>query len=238
MEGQERLRAARVLVVGSGGLGSPVCYYLVSAGVGRVGIVDGDTVDRSNLQRQILHFTPDIGTPKVESARQKLEHLNPNVKIISYPVRLSRCNALDILGGWQVVVDATDNFETRFLIGDTCYFLKLPLVTGSVYQLEGQATVILPGEENPCYRCLYPEAPDESFAPPVSEAGVLGVVPGLIGLVQATEVIKLVTGKGRTLCRKLLYYDAFEMSFRLLKYRKKKDCPLCGERAVIKAPYK
>jgi len=231
--GQEKLRAARVLCAGAGGLCSASSYYLCAAGVGTLGLLDSDRVDISNLHRQILHFTPDLGRPKVVSAREKLEALNPNVRVVTYDTRISAENVAEILADWDVVLDGFDNFASRFLLRDACYFLRKPLVEGSVFRLEGQATVFLPGEGNPCHRCLYPEPPPAGLAPSCREAGVLGVVPGVIGLIQATEAIKLIVGVGRPLVATLLCYDALETSFRSFSYRKRADCPLCGQSPTI-----
>jgi len=232
--GQRKIRAARVLCIGAGGLGSPVLLYLAAAGVGRLGIVDHDRVDVSNLQRQVLHTTPDAGRLKTESARARLQALNPEVEIVEYPVRLNRENALDLLRQYDVVVDGSDNFPTRYLTNDACVLLGKPNVYGSIYRFEGQASLFAPHLGGPCYRCLYPEPPPPGTVPSCVEAGVLGVLPGVIGCIQATEVLKLILGVGVSLLGRLLLYDALEMRFREIRVRRDPGCPVCGERPTIR----
>jgi molybdopterin/thiamine biosynthesis adenylyltransferase/rhodanese-related sulfurtransferase len=229
VEGQRALLAARVLLVGAGGLGCPLAQYLAAAGVGTLGLVDFDVVDASNLQRQVLYATGDVGRPKVEVARERIGALNPDVRVETHAVRLGSENALDILDGYDVVVDGADNFPTRYLTNDACVLLGKPNVHGSIYRFEGQATVF-DARRGPCYRCLYPEPPPPGLAPSCAEGGVLGVLPGLVALVQATETLKLVTGVGESLVGRLLQIDALEMSFQEFRLRKDPDCPLCGER--------
>jgi len=227
-EGQRRIRAARVLCVGAGGLGSPVALYLAAAGIGSLGLVDCDRVELSNLQRQILHGTPDVGRPKTDSAAARIKELNPDVEVNPHPVRLTRENALDLISGYDVVVDGTDNFPTRYLANDACALLGKPLVYGSISRFEGQASLFAPHLGGPCYRCLFPEPPAPGTTPGCAEGGVLGVLPGVIGTIQATETLKLLLGRGRSLLGRLLVYDALEMSFRELKLRRDPQCPLCG----------
>jgi sulfur-carrier protein adenylyltransferase/sulfurtransferase len=223
-----------VLVVGAGGLGSPVAMYLAAAGVGTLGLVDFDVVDFSNLQRQILHATPDVGRPKLESARGRLAGLNPGIAIRTHHVRLDSTNALEILGGYDVVVDGTDNFPTRYLINDACVLLGKPNVYGSVFRFEGQASVFAT-KDGPCYRCLYPEPPPPGLVPSCAEGGVLGVVPGIIGTIQATETIKLIIRAGDTLAGRVLLLDALRMRVREIRLKKEPDCPVCGSRPTIHA---
>jgi sulfur-carrier protein adenylyltransferase/sulfurtransferase len=232
VDGQRKLKAARVLCIGAGGLGSPVALYLTAAGVGRIGIVDFDTVDFSNLQRQVLHGTPDVGRPKLQSARERLLAINPEVRIDSYETALTSSNALDLFRDYDVVVDGTDNFPTRYLVNDACVLLGKPNAYGSIFRFEGQASVFgAPG--GPCYRCLYPEPPPPGLVPSCAEGGVLGVLPGVIGTIQATETIKLILGVGQPLVGRLLLYDAFNMRFRELKLRRDPACPVCGDRPSI-----
>ncbi len=233
LEGQKKIRSASVLCVGAGGLGSPLTLYLAAAGVGTLGIVDFDAVDESNLQRQILHGTPDIGQAKTRSAQAAISRLNPNVKVVLHQERLSRENALAIIREYDVVVDGTDNFPTRYLTNDACVFLQKPNVYGSIYRFEGQASVFAPHLGGPCYRCLYPEPPPPGLVPSCAEGGVLGVLPGLIGVVQATESLKLILGIGTTLLNRLLLFNALDMSFRELKLRRDPACPVCGEHPTI-----
>ena len=228
--GQRKLLDAKVLMLGAGGLGSPAAYYLAAAGIGTIGIIDSDVVDRSNLQRQILHAEDRVGTPKVESAKMTINALNPDVEVVPYNTRLTSENVLEIFEGYDVVVDGGDNFPTRYLVNDACVHLGIPNVTGSVFRFEGQCTVIMPNE-GPCYRCLYPEPPPPEFAPSCQEAGVLGVLPGTMGLIQATEVIKLVLGIGKPLVGRLLTYNALDQTFRELKLRQDPECKMCGEHA-------
>ena len=227
--GQQALLDARVLLVGAGGLGSPAALYLAAAGVGTLGIVDADEVDESNLQRQVIHTTGRIGTAKVESARLAIEALNPDVSVELHPVRLTKENAVALVSGYDVVLDGSDNFATRYLLNDVCVLLGKPYAHGSIYRFEGQATTFDPREDTaPCYRCLFPEPPPPELAPSCAEAGVLGLLPGMIGLIQATEVAKLVLGIGTTLTGRLLMYDALGMTFRTLALRKDPACPICG----------
>lgn len=232
-EGQKRLKSASVLLVGAGGLGSPMAMYLAAAGIGRLGIIDFDVVDESNLQRQILHGTDDVGRTKLESARDSIHNLNPHVQVDLHPVHLTSQNALDILKDYDVVADGTDNFPTRYLVNDACILLGIPNVYASIFRFEGQASVFgMP--DGPCYRCLYPEPPPPGLVPSCAEGGVLGVLPGLVGTIQATEVIKVLTGIGEPLIGRLLLIDAATMQFRTLKIRKNPDCPICSEHPVQK----
>ncbi|MGC4191411.1 MAG: molybdopterin-synthase adenylyltransferase MoeB [Thermomicrobiales bacterium] len=228
--GQQKLLEAKVLLIGAGGLGSPAGLYLAAAGVGTLGIVDDDVVDDSNLQRQVLHSTERIGTPKVESARQTLEALNPDVQVVSHAVRLSKENVLDIVRDYDVVVDGSDNFATRYLINDACVLLEKPNVHGSIFRFEGQVSVF-DATQGPCYRCLFPDPPPPDLAPNCAEAGVLGVLPGVIGVLQATEAIKLIVGIGRPLIGRLLLYDALDATFREVRLDKDPECPICGPNA-------
>jgi adenylyltransferase/sulfurtransferase len=232
--GQRKLRAASVLCVGAGGLGSPVALYLAAAGVGRLGIVDGDTIELSNLQRQILHATADIGQAKVTSAAASLRRLNPEVEICQHETRLTRANALDLLRPYDLVVDGSDNFPTRYLTNDACVLLKKTNVYGSVSRFEGQASVFAPHLGGPCYRCLFPEPPPPGSVPNCAEGGVLGVLPGVIGTLQATEALKLILGIGTSLQGRLLLYDALKLTFREIKLRRDPRCPLCGEAPTIR----
>ncbi len=232
LEGQKRLKQARVLTVGAGGLGSPLALYLAAAGVGTLGIVDFDVVDESNLQRQIIHGTSDLGRPKMESAREKIEDINPNVKVEAFEEALTSENALEILDDFDVVVDGTDNFPTRYLVNDACVLLGKPNVYGSIFRFEGQASVFY-AEEGPCYRCLYPEPPPPGLVPSCAEGGVLGILPGAIGTIQATETLKLLLGIGEPLVGRLLLYDALSMRFREMKLRKDPSCPVCGENPTV-----
>jgi len=231
VEGQQRLKAARVLIVGAGGLGSPVALYLAAAGVGTLGLVDFDVVDVSNLQRQILHGTKDVGRSKLESARARLRDINPNVRVEAHETRLTSENALDIIGGYDIVVDGTDNFATRYLTNDACVLLGKPNVYGSIFRFEGQASVFGLAD-GPCYRCLFPEPPPPGSVPSCAEGGVLGVLPGLVGTIQATEAIKLILGIGDTLAGRLLLIDALSMQFRAMTLRKDPACPACGTRTI------
>jgi len=233
VEGQQKLKAARVLCVGAGGLGSPLAFYLAAAGVGTLGLVDFDVVDASNLQRQIIHSTKDVGRKKLDSAAEKLLALNPALNLVKHDVMLSSANALEILRDYHVVADGTDNFPTRYLVNDACVLLAKPNVYGSVFRFEGQASVFAT-REGPCYRCLYPEPPPPGMVPNCAEGGVLGILPGLVGIIQATEVIKLILGKGEPLIGRLLLVDALAMRFRELKLRKNPGCPVCGEQPTVK----
>jgi molybdopterin/thiamine biosynthesis adenylyltransferase/rhodanese-related sulfurtransferase len=234
MEGQRRLKAARVLCVGTGGLGSPLALYLTAAGIGTLGLVDFDVVDSSNLQRQIIHSTKDIGRKKIDSAEEKLSALNPAINIVKHETMLSSANALDILKDYDIVADGTDNFPTRYLVNDACVLLGKPNVYGSIFRFEGQASVFAT-EAGPCYRCLYPEPPPPGLVPSCAEGGVLGILPGLVGVIQATEVIKLILGKGESLVGRLLLVDALNMRFRELKLRKNPECPVCGSNPTVTA---
>jgi molybdopterin/thiamine biosynthesis adenylyltransferase/rhodanese-related sulfurtransferase len=232
MEGQKRLKAARVLCIGTGGLGSPLSLYLAAAGVGTIGLVDFDVVDVSNLQRQIIHFTGDIGRPKVTSAQEKLQAINPDLAIVRHEHPIDSSNALEIFASYDVIVDGTDNFPTRYLVNDACVLLGKPNVYGSIFRFDGQASVFFP-PHGPCYRCLYPEPPPPDLVPNCAEGGVLGILPGMIGVVQATETVKLLLGTGRSLIGRLLLYDALDMSFREMKVRKNPKCPICGPEPTI-----
>jgi len=234
IDGQRRLKAARVLLVGAGGLGSPAAMYLAAAGVGTLGIVDSDVVDASNLQRQILHATADTGRPKVESAKDRLRAINPNVSVEMHHARLNSANALRILERYDVVVDGADNFPTRYLVNDACVLLGKPNAFGAIFRFEGQASVF-GAKTGPCYRCVYPEPPPPGLVPSCAEAGVFGILPGVIGTIQATETIKLILGVGETLVGRLLVYDAMRMAFRELKVPKDPDCPVCGPRPTVRA---
>jgi adenylyltransferase/sulfurtransferase len=230
--GQQKLKAAKILCIGAGGLGSPVALYLAAAGVGTIGIVDFDVVDFSNLQRQILHGTPDVGRPKLDSARDKLLAINPNINVVSHNAALSSENALEIFAPYDIVVDGTDNFPTRYLVNDACVLLGKPNAYGSIFRFEGQASVFAT-KEGPCYRCLYPEPPPPGLVPSCAEGGVLGVLPGVIGCIQATETIKLIIGAGEPLIGRFLIFDALRMKFRELKLRKDPDCPVCGTHPTV-----
>jgi adenylyltransferase/sulfurtransferase len=232
MEGQQKLKAARVLCVGTGGLGSPLALYLAAAGIGTLGLVDFDVVDASNLQRQIIHSTKDIGRKKLDSAEEKLLALNPALNVIKHETMLKSENALEILKDYDIVADGTDNFPTRYLVNDACVLTGKPNVYGSVFRFEGQASVFAT-REGPCYRCLYPEPPPPGLAPNCAEGGVLGILPGLVGVIQATEVIKLILGKGEPLIGRLLFVDALAMRFRELKLRKNPECPVCGAHPTV-----
>ena len=232
MEGQRKLKQASVLCIGAGGLGSPLALYLGAAGIGRIGIVDFDVVDFSNLQRQVIHSTNDVGRSKLESAREKLEALNPNVKVETYEVRLSSENALQLFANYDIIADGTDNFPTRYLVNDACVLSGKPNVYASIFRFEGQASVFGWGE-GPCYRCLYPEPPPVGLVPSCAEGGVLGILPGLVGLIQATEVVKLILEKGEPLVGRLLLFDALGMKFRELKLKKDPQCLVCSENPTV-----
>ena len=231
VEGQRRLKAARVLMVGAGGLGSPIGLYLAAAGVGTLGIVEFDVVDETNLQRQILHGTKDIGGRKVESARERIRDLNPHVDVVPHETRLTSDNALEIVRGYDLVVDGTDNFATRYLVNDACVLLGKANVYGSIYRFEGQSTVFCT-KAGPCYRCLFPEPPPPGLVPSCAEGGVLGILPGLVGVIQAGEAVKLITGIGEPLVGRLLLVDALSMQFRTLQLRRDPRCPACGTREI------
>ncbi len=232
MDGQKRLKASKVLLIGAGGLGSPLGLYLAAAGVGRIGLVDFDVVDFSNLQRQILHGTQDVGRPKLESARDKIREINPEVQLDLYNERLSSANALSLFEPYDIVIDGTDNFPTRFLGYVACVLLIKPNVYGSIFRFDGQSSVFAP-PEGPCYRCLYPEPPPPGEVPSCAEGGVLGILPGLVGCIQATEAVKLILGNGRPLIGRLLLYDALQMSFQEFKIRRNPKCPMCGDNPSI-----
>jgi molybdopterin/thiamine biosynthesis adenylyltransferase/rhodanese-related sulfurtransferase/molybdopterin converting factor small subunit len=232
LEGQLKLKAAKVLCVGTGGLGSPLAFYLAAAGIGTLGLVDFDVVDFSNLQRQIIHSTKDVGRPKLDSAEEKLKALNPFLNVVKYNTMLLSENAMEIFKDFDIVADGTDNFQTRYLVNDACVLSGKPNVYGSIFRFEGQASVFAT-EEGPCYRCLYPEPPPPGLVPSCAEGGVLGILPGLVGVIQATEVIKLILGQGEPLIGRLLLVDSLNMSFRELKLRKNPDCPVCGTHPTV-----
>jgi sulfur-carrier protein adenylyltransferase/sulfurtransferase len=232
MEGQQKLKAAKVLCVGTGGLGAPLALYLAAAGVGTIGLIDFDTVDDSNLQRQIIHSTATVGMLKVDSAEIMLKGLNPHLNVVKHNTMLTSANALDILKDYDVIADGTDNFQTRYLVNDACVLLKKPNAYASIFRFEGQASVF-GTEQGPCYRCLYPEPPPPGLVPSCAEGGVLGILPGLLGVIQATETIKLILGIGDPLIGRLLLVDALGMSFRTLKLRKNPDCPVCGTHPTV-----
>jgi len=232
-EGQRKLLDSKVLCIGAGGLGSPVAMYLAAAGVGTLGVLDFDRVDLTNLQRQLLHDTADVGRPKVDSAVERLRGINPTIDVIPHDVMLTSDNAFEILSGYDVVVDGSDNFPVRYLVNDATQMLGKPLVYGSIYQFEGQASVFLPGPETPCYRCLFPQPPPPGSVPSCSEAGVFGVLPGIIGSIQAVEAIKLVTGIGDPLVGRLLLFDALDMDFTSVKLRWDPECPVCGKTPTV-----
>jgi adenylyltransferase/sulfurtransferase len=234
MEGQQKLKAARVLCVGTGGLGAPLALYLAAAGVGTLGLVDFDTVDASNLQRQIIHSTATVGKLKVDSAELMLKALNPYMNVVKHNIMLTSANALEILKDYDIIADGTDNFQTRYLVNDACVLLGKPNAYGSIFRFEGQASVFAT-ESGPCYRCLYPEPPPPGLVPSCAEGGVLGILPGLVGVIQATEVIKLILGIGESLAGRLLLVDALTMHFRTLKLRKNPDCPVCGTHPTVTA---
>ncbi|MBI3318532.1 MAG: molybdopterin-synthase adenylyltransferase MoeB [Candidatus Omnitrophica bacterium] len=230
--GQKKLKSASVLLIGTGGLGSPLGLYLASAGVGRIGLVDFDVVDFTNLQRQVLYTTQDVGRPKLQAAKERLTAINPLIEIQTHEVRLSSDNALEILQGYDVIVDGTDNFPTRYLVNDACVLLKKPNVYGSIFRFEGQASVF-DASRGPCYRCLYPEPPPPGLVPSCAEGGVLGILPGIVGTIQATETIKLIIGNGEPLIGRLLLFNALKMRFRELKLRKNPSCPACGAKPTV-----
>src|SRR5579883_1589842 len=232
MDGQLKLKQAKIILIGAGGLGAPLGLYLAAAGVGRVGIVDFDVVDASNLQRQVIHGTSDLGRKKIDSAADKMRDINPNIAIDKFETGLTSENALDILKDYDIVIDGTDNFPTRYLVNDACVLLKKPNVYGSIFRFEGQATVFA-YQDGPCYRCLYPEPPPPGLVPSCAEGGVLGILPGIIGLIQATEAVKLILGIGEPLKGRLLLYDALGMRFRELRLRRDRNCPVCGEHPTV-----
>lgn len=233
VDGQEKLLNARILIIGAGGLGSPLCIYLAAAGIGKIGILDFDNVDVTNLQRQIIYRTDDVGKSKAETAKERVLALNPQIDVEVYKERISRENALSIMKDYDVIIDGTDNFPTRYLTNDACVFLKKPNIYGSIFRFEGQATVFKP-YEGPCYRCLYPEPPPPGMVPSCAEGGVLGILPGTIAMIQATEAIKIILGKGTTLVGRLILYNAMEMKFREVKLKRDKNCPVCGDNPTIK----
>ena len=233
LDGQKKICATSVLCIGAGGLGSPLALYLAAAGIGKIGIVDFDRVELSNLQRQIIHGDDAVGTAKTQSARKSIHRVNSSVEVVLHETRLTSDNAMEIMRPYDIVVDGTDNFPTRYLTNDACVLLRKPNVYGSIFRFEGQASVFAPHLGGPCYRCLYPEPPPPGAVPSCAEGGVLGVLPGVIGLIQATEVLKLALGAGNSLLNRLLLYDALEMKFRELKLRRDPQCPLCGENPTI-----
>lgn len=232
MDGQLKLKQAKVLCIGAGGLGSPLALYLAAAGVGKLGIVDFDIVDFTNLQRQIIHDTNDVGRPKLTSARETIADINPNVEVVGFETRLTSENALDIFKDFDIIADGTDNFPTRYLVNDACVLLGKPNVYGSIFRFEGQASIFY-AKEGPCYRCLYPEPPPPGLVPSCAEGGVLGVLPGIVGCIQAIETIKMILGRGHPLIGRLLLFDALNMKFRELKLRKNPECPACGTHPTI-----
>jgi len=232
LAGQKKIKATSVLCIGAGGLGSPIAMYLAAAGIGKIGIVDFDTVDYSNLQRQILHTDADVGRPKAQSAKETIAGINPNVEVVIHNTAINSGNAFDLIRPYDIVVDGTDNFPTRYLTNDACVLLKKPNVYGSIFRFEGQASVFAPHLGGPCYRCLYPEPPPPGMVPSCAEGGVLGVLPGIVGSIQALETIKLLLDLGDPLIGRLLAYDALEQSFRTFKVRRDPACPTCGEDAA------
>lgn len=232
-KGQKKICQSKVFITGAGGLGSPVALYLAAAGVGTIGIIDHDVVDLSNLQRQILHSTKTLNRPKVESAKETLEALNPDVRVIPYQEKLTSANILDIIKDYDIVLDGSDNFPTRFLVNDACFLLGKTLISGSIFRFEGQVTTLKPHDGHPCYRCLYPEPPPPGLVPSCQEAGVLGVLAGTVGVIQATEAIKEIIGIDSSLASHLLIYNALEMRFLKVKTQKDPNCPLCGKEQKI-----
>jgi adenylyltransferase/sulfurtransferase len=233
VDGQKRLKASSILLIGAGGLGSPLALYLAAAGVGRLGLVDFDVVDFSNLQRQILHGTADVGRPKLQSAKDRIAAINSDVRVDLYEERLSSQNVMRIFGPYDIIIDGTDNFPTRYLVNDACVLLKKPNVYGSIFRFDGQASIFHP-PHGPCYRCLYPEPPPPGEVPSCAEGGVLGILPGAIGVIQATEAVKLILGKGEPLIGRLMHYDALAMKFREFRVRRNPKCPMCGDNPTIK----
>ncbi|MDR1829768.1 MAG: molybdopterin-synthase adenylyltransferase MoeB [Candidatus Fibromonas sp.] len=233
VEGQKKLKAAKVLIVGTGGLGAPLALYLSAAGIGTIGLVDFDFVDESNLQRQIIHSTRDVRRPKVASAKDRIKGINPFINVVTHNTMLTSQNAMDIISNYDLVADGTDNFQTRYLVNDACVFLGKPNIYGSVFQFEGQASVF-GAKDGPCYRCLYPSPPPPGLVPSCAEGGVMGVLPGIIGTIQAAEVIKMIVGNAKPLVGRLLHFDAWRMSFRELKLEKEPNCPVCGENPSIR----
>jgi len=233
LAGQKKICATSVLCIGAGGLGSPIAMYLAAAGIGKLGIVDFDTVDYSNLQRQILHTDADVGRPKAQSAKETIAGINPNCEVVIHNTRISAENAFELIAPYDIVVDGTDNFPTRYLTNDACVLLKKANVYGSIFRFEGQASVFAPHLGGPCYRCLYPEPPPPGMVPSCAEGGVLGVLPGIIGCIQATEILKLALGRGTSLVGRLMLFNALDMKFRELKLRRDPQCPLCGDNPTI-----
>ncbi|MCI0744409.1 MAG: molybdopterin-synthase adenylyltransferase MoeB [Verrucomicrobia subdivision 3 bacterium] len=233
LAGQKKICSTSVLCIGAGGLGSPIAMYLAAAGIGKIGLVDFDAVDFSNLQRQIIHSTEDVGRPKTQSAKETINAINPNVEVVIHNARISSENAFDLIAPYDIVVDGTDNFPTRYLTNDACVLLKKANAYGSIFRFEGQASVFAPHLGGPCYRCLYPEPPPPGMVPSCAEGGVLGVLPGIIGCIQATEILKLALGKGSSLVGRLLLFNALDMRFREVKLRRDPECPLCGENPTI-----
>lgn len=233
MTGQKKLKSASILLIGAGGLGSPLGLYLAAAGIGRLGLVDFDVVDHSNLQRQVLHTTADVGRSKLQSAAEHLQAINPEVELDLYETHISSANAMELMGPYDIVIDGTDNFPTRYLVNDACVLLGKPNVYGSIFRFDGQASVFHP-PHGPCYRCLFPEPPPPGMVPSCAEGGVLGILPGTIGIIQATEAVKLILGTGKSLIGRLMVYDALDMTFREMKIRRNPECPLCGENPTIK----
>jgi len=233
LSGQKKICSTSVLCIGAGGLGSPIAMYLAAAGIGKLGILDFDSVDYSNLQRQIIHGTEDVGRPKTQSAKETINAINPNVEVVLHNARITSENALDLIRPYDIVVDGTDNFPTRYLTNDACVLLKKANVYGSIFRFEGQASVFAPHLGGPCYRCLYPEPPPPGMVPSCAEGGVLGVLPGIVGTIQATEILKLALGKGSSLIGRLLLFNALDMKFRELKLRRDPQCPICGDNPTI-----
>jgi len=233
LAGQKKICSTSVLCIGAGGLGSPIAMYLAAAGIGKIGLVDFDAVDFSNLQRQIIHGTEDVGRPKTQSAKETINSINPNIEVVIHSTRITSENAFDLISPYDIIVDGTDNFPTRYLTNDACVLLKKPNAYGSIFRFEGQASVFAPHLGGPCYRCLYHEPPPPGMVPSCAEGGVLGVLPGIIGCIQATEILKLALGKGSSLIGRLLLFNALDMKFRELKLRRDPQCPLCGENPTI-----
>lgn len=232
-KGQEKLLKAKVLIIGAGGLGSPCALYLASAGIGKIGIVDSDSVELNNLQRQILHSTKNVGVPKVDSAKERLNAINPDVEIVPYKLRVTSENILDIIKDYDIIIDGSDNFPTRFLVNDACVLARKPFSHGGIFRFDGQLLTIVPGE-SPCYRCLFPEPPPPGLVPSCQDAGILGAVAGVIGTLQANEVLKYILGLGGLLAGRLLVFNALESSFRIVKVPRDPKCPVCGENPTIK----
>ncbi|HEY5973801.1 MAG TPA: molybdopterin-synthase adenylyltransferase MoeB [Geobacteraceae bacterium] len=231
-KGQQKLLNGKVLIIGAGGLGAPIALYLAAAGVGTIGIVDADAVDLSNLQRQVIHFTPDIGTPKVESAATKMRAINPDITVNSYQTWVTAANIAELIADYDFVIDGTDNFAAKFLINDACVLAGKPYSHGGILQFVGQTLTVLPGE-SACYRCIFPTPPPKDAIPTCSQAGVIGVLPGVLGTIQATEAIKFLLGKGKLLADRILMYDALEMTFRNVAIKRNASCPVCGEHPTI-----